>query len=827
MTRLARRLIVLVLSLLLLVPACVPARGEETLQLEGRFWGWDKTTPRSWLFPYSDSYFSGDASVYNHSLARCSLGLALSAFRNTHQELEQKADNIVSYLTQAGFEHICLEDYDKPTSQDTIGTAIASKDMGSYTLVACAVSGGGYGNEWKSNFLVGDETRSLGFNQASQKVQSRIRDYVSGLTGEVRLWISGYSRAAAVSNLTAADMTDSGLFTQVFAYTFATPNVTREKGDYSNIFNIIGKTDPVPCVPLRDWGYQHYGIDLYTPAQEYDWDYAIRAEKANQIALELTGSPFHNNPIMNNALHRVLDYLLAAYPDSASYHASLEGVLIDLWGADREHLTDVFLEAIQTAEAMPQATIVQFTELVNYVQEQVAEQLRTRDSQAAAGLWNTDSTLSENVAREHTPELYVEWMFSTDHPEELFSTEQDSFLRFTLSGDCTVSIYDIYGFVQEISGDGTVTTSAGNSFSLRQSNPIELFSVYDEGTLVLTLPADHEWLISVHSNREQTVSYVAARFSLGSLRSTPGALHTCALESGEEMYLLVDENLLLTTQEGEEEFRDLPDNTDYSPSALIHLEKMNSVQFDLMDLVLILSFALGLLLILALAEGVLALIRRARHKKRRTWVSMVTHTLLTLFTFVLAQFYAYTLNALPTVGLAFSGLTLLFLLLLTLAAARRTRCRLGYLQLLGIALLGGAGLLQLQPWSSLLLLSGLGTMGTAFLLEKQWKKQDFLIALGIFALISAALVLTRDSVGSLFLPFLGAALLLSLVLTLSLRFHPMTFAAWLLYTLTLGLLAYTMLPAAPSGLRSDATCLHLLALVFLGWNTGRKKKQNA
>jgi hypothetical protein len=44
----------------------------------------------------------------------------------------------------------------------------------------------------------------------------------------VKLWITGYSRAGAVSNITDADMTDAGLFDAIYAYTFATILTTRK-----------------------------------------------------------------------------------------------------------------------------------------------------------------------------------------------------------------------------------------------------------------------------------------------------------------------------------------------------------------------------------------------------------------------------------------------------------------------------------------------------------------------------------------------------------------------------------------------------------------------
>ena len=68
----------------------------------------------------------------------------------------------------------------------------------------------------------------------------------------IKVWISGYSRAAAVSNVTAGTLVNTGFLPKedVYAYTFATPAAILEppKEGYENIFNIIDPADLVPQV---------------------------------------------------------------------------------------------------------------------------------------------------------------------------------------------------------------------------------------------------------------------------------------------------------------------------------------------------------------------------------------------------------------------------------------------------------------------------------------------------------------------------------------------------------------------------------------------------
>ena len=89
----------------------------------------------------------------------------------------------------------------------------------------------------------------------------------------IKVWISGYSRAAAVSNVTAGTLVNTGFLHKedVYAYTFATPAAILEppKEGYENIFNIIDPADLAPQVMPAEWGYGRYGADLFLPVQEF------------------------------------------------------------------------------------------------------------------------------------------------------------------------------------------------------------------------------------------------------------------------------------------------------------------------------------------------------------------------------------------------------------------------------------------------------------------------------------------------------------------------------------------------------------------------------
>ena len=145
------------------------------------------------------------------------------------------------------FTDVSLSDYEKRPSLYTIASCISRKEIvteeDSFTLVAVAVCGGNYTVEWASNLTVGTGERHEGFNTAAELVENRIMGYLAreGLIGKkVKLWISGFSRAAAVANITAADITSMNLIpaSDIFSYNFTTPRMTWGTQEIMKTFSI-------------------------------------------------------------------------------------------------------------------------------------------------------------------------------------------------------------------------------------------------------------------------------------------------------------------------------------------------------------------------------------------------------------------------------------------------------------------------------------------------------------------------------------------------------------------------------------------------------------
>lgn len=273
------------------------------------------------LFPYSEGYFFQPPALYQHDLARLSLGMAISAFSAAEADLFWNQNiacgrerNIAFAYDMLGFENAEFFNYDVHLNDynGKVAFSIASKEVSSVLspegageealVVAIVLRGGGYGCEWSSNFNVAAEApvenaassasrlsallrldkrfgiQSLpvtnsyhnGFYTAASEVIRELKAYLAKYADEsrpVKLWLTGYSRAAATANLAAGMLlSDPDVeFDALYAYTFATPNGAKTPvsgTENAGIFNIVYEEDAVPNVAFAEWDYAKNGETL-------------------------------------------------------------------------------------------------------------------------------------------------------------------------------------------------------------------------------------------------------------------------------------------------------------------------------------------------------------------------------------------------------------------------------------------------------------------------------------------------------------------------------------------------------------------------------------
>jgi len=255
---------------------------------------------------YSDSYFLHPSTEYDSHLSTLSMYMTYFSMIMGYPENEndtkwynEQVSRIRGFFDNIGFENFATNsDYTSRTRFDSIGVAVASRKIGNDTVIAVVPRSGGYYREWGNNVWLGDGSQSdymhEGWYKAANNLITFLDQYVSNnnITGNVKLWMAGYSRGGATTNI-AAGLLDNKLdkgqtifsngakltHNDLFAYTFEAPQganvyskTVKAPTDkiYNNIFNIVNPNDLVPKVAMSEWGFTRFGIDKYITTKFYN-----------------------------------------------------------------------------------------------------------------------------------------------------------------------------------------------------------------------------------------------------------------------------------------------------------------------------------------------------------------------------------------------------------------------------------------------------------------------------------------------------------------------------------------------------------------------------
>lgn len=226
------------------------------------------------------------------------------------------AKNITNLLKNAGFEDVETNKYyTLEKKENSAAAALAHRTITegdkTYTLLAILPRSAGYKQEWVGNFNVNDgstEKMHAGFKAGRDEILRFTKQYMQrhGITGDLKVWIAGHSRGAALSNMLGGFFAGGGIsyFDNVsltpenlYCYTFATPrtitpglthaadlsvagargtaypddtpgaaytwlgggSVTPDAECYKGIRNYPLDHDFIAKLPPEDWGYTWYG----------------------------------------------------------------------------------------------------------------------------------------------------------------------------------------------------------------------------------------------------------------------------------------------------------------------------------------------------------------------------------------------------------------------------------------------------------------------------------------------------------------------------------------------------------------------------------------
>lgn len=645
-------------------PASAFAEGEtaaarKTYTLTERFYAYERYN--TWNYEFSDDYFFLPSDTYHHSFARVSAGLALSAARTDDHEAQGKC--LVTFLRDLGFEEIDAHTYDTDPTADSVGLGIGHKKVDDVTVIALAVCGGNYGAEWANNMKVGDGVLSEGFAESAQIVMDELDSYLEKYTarGDLKLWITGYSRGGAVANIAAAECTDSGRFQDVYAYTFACPRTTRQPGNHRNIFNILRKNDPITKIPLADWGYQRHGVDMLIVSPETDPDSEEILKRTAELFREMSGSEMVVNEEINHQVRNILDYLLYLLPDSASYTRLLQPLLRDVMtGSDHAEMSlNTLIEALSRFAAENEEQKAEVKELTDYLESLVQLYiLQDGTKDLPPTLWDPELGF-ENLAGEHFQFRYLSSLYASEDPEELFS-ENTAFVHLVIQGNADAEIYDGDALIR------TVIPNEAEDAAVRGEDAYSYPKVRcEEHKMVISLTADRSYTVRVRSRAAlpQVLVYSGNYYSGDTVRAGTDPFYFRLMKQGGTATIVTSGDArVIDPERSDFNWSSKLLNSKYLPSVAIAMEENKVAHLSIDGVIRFLSALLLFLLIQVIVSVVLAIRRRKTGAERNTAVTAVWHGMnVCIFTFCKLSIWFYIPTA-PLLKRISMVLTLLVLL---------------------------------------------------------------------------------------------------------------------------------------------------------------------
>ncbi|WP_026517955.1 InlB B-repeat-containing protein [Butyrivibrio sp. MC2021] len=528
--------------------------------------GIKKDVELNYDFYYEDSLFEDSASKFDKQRTIWAFGLAMAGFESYEGGYSNGSKNAQRMMEQFGFKTDPQlspnADYKAKPTENSFGVCVGDKRIADkngkvYTLLAVATRGAGYEAEWYSNGLVGAETEHEGFYAASEKVLSQIASYIKNrqITGDIKIVMAGYSRAAATTNIAAARINDGELATKlagtdvsitqdnVYAYCFECPATTKkayESGssadavlqkNYTNISNIINPSDFIPFVPLdgEGWGYKRYGIDYYLPNEllnsngygEYRGKFL---NKYRQFGLNYDYSSFDYYEVVwsdytidnvKSLIGRKLDKVktrvktsnMPLYMFNIKFRTELKQAVPSCWQYEA-YLQKQICPCLREAFTGGNPPWEKIAENCDFIVDQSGSILYSDILDCVMTLYkNIKSYKLGLLFQQHEPLLNFAMLVSLEGNLELkeLHNESESFHVLYINCPVDVSVYNSSGeLVAQIVDDKAV--SIDGSF---------IGSFVDEnGQKVIVLPRDDDFRISLSGTDEGTMDYVISEYSI-------------------------------------------------------------------------------------------------------------------------------------------------------------------------------------------------------------------------------------------------------------------------------------------------------------------------
>lgn len=397
-----------------------------------------------------------------------------------------------------------------------------------YTLIALALRGANYEVEWADNVSVLSTTEHQGFFVPAQKVKegllSYIKEYAAG--ENLKLWITGYSRAAAISNQLAGTL-DRDLYdgpnrldlgatlamTDFYAYTFETPRPTAldvaKTTRWNNIHNIVNPIDLVPKVAPATWDFDRYGITYYLPAYEnvYNKEFTDNILKVANRTIELCGTN----------LTKVVSTKQGALLDDVFSHIGGKPT-DDAWILAQAGAAKVIENHFDTSKVLNKPTLLDNVKLVFDLAEDIKGTFTgglassyvksiLLDELYAKPLGETGKTLLEYGLSAHVPELTLAWM-------ELMSNKtsyaEPRYRQLHVNCPVDIKVFD---------SEGKIVAQFINDAPQEIEGSTIIAYLDNDGQKTVILPLEETFTIQITATGEGQMTYSVKEFNFDSGKS--------------------------------------------------------------------------------------------------------------------------------------------------------------------------------------------------------------------------------------------------------------------------------------------------------------------
>ena len=570
------------------------------------------TKKLEYTIDYNEQWFYSSPFEHTYNKAIFSLALTMASISdNSHTNSE----NILQMYKDLGFKEAYIQiNYPEP-EDDSVGSTIGLKNIKNdsgevISLLAVTIRSGGYGKEWGGNFEVGYDTNHQGFNKAANEVIARIKSFIkchpASFTKNTVVWVTGFSRGAAIANLVASKL-DDGVINDalssidvypvtnetVFAYCFECPQNTvsanAKKSKYNNICNITIPIDMVPKVPSDVWSFRRYGKDYYVNTPETHSDYYKTRKPGmlnyygkilNANGLSPNGKKYAENLTIerkgqNEKLYRLIAYISTLAGGHKSYSQFHQDQIMNIVRKylGKDDSKDVSMDVIIELVGVFGGPTVFFDAISGTF---FGTRALLKELSDGLYLFTGDPVTigaSHPVPmRAHYPELALSWLLYLRDREGVFPSSANEILAASdeeillsdldetttrylyISAEADASVYD--------KDDNLVAQIIGNEVSDIEEG-IYCY-INSDGQKVFILPNDMEYRVDVKPTEDGKMTYTCVETDLADHLEYK-------LVSYQELDVTEDQKIVgtiddISNNESSGEYRVLLDNTELVPT---------------------------------------------------------------------------------------------------------------------------------------------------------------------------------------------------------------------------------------------------------------------